>query len=122
MNSNQSHTHSASDSGHYHNLNTNVDPGGVMFTQANNGSSAQAGFTGGYPVVQLYPYTQYGNANISVGGTNIDHTHSFTSGGMNSNTTHSHTVTVTGTSGATGSGTAFSNLPPYYALAYIMKG
>jgi hypothetical protein len=52
---------------------------------------------------------------------NVNHSHSFTSGTMNSNTTHTHTVTVTGTSGATGSGTAFGILPPYYALAYIMK-
>ena len=32
-----------------------------------------------------------------------------------------HTHTVSGTSGSIGSGTAHENLPPYYALAYIMK-
>lgn len=32
-----------------------------------------------------------------------------------------HTHTVSGTTGSTGSGTSFTNLPPYYALAYIMK-
>jgi hypothetical protein len=34
---------------------------------------------------------------------------------------HDHTFSFTGTSGAEGSGTAFGILPPYYALAYIMK-
>ena len=50
---------------------------------------------------------------------NNTHAHSFTTGNISAN--HTHNVTVTGTSGATGSGTAFSILPPYYALAYIMK-
>ena len=34
---------------------------------------------------------------------------------------HNHTVTISGTTGNTGSGTAHENRPPYYALAYIMK-
>ena len=34
---------------------------------------------------------------------------------------HSHTVSVSGTTGNTGDGTAHENRPPYYALAYIMK-
>lgn len=33
----------------------------------------------------------------------------------------SHTHTVTGTIGSTGSGNAFSILPPYYALCFIMR-
>ena len=33
----------------------------------------------------------------------------------------SHTHSVSGTSGATGSGNSFDNRPPYYALCYIMK-
>lgn len=59
----------------------------------------------------------------STSGTSNPHTHSVAgdTGYMNSNNTHNHTVTVSGTSGATGSGTAFGILPPYYALAYIMK-
>ena len=32
-----------------------------------------------------------------------------------------HTHTYSGTTAATGSGTAFDNKPPYYSLAYIMK-
>ena len=34
---------------------------------------------------------------------------------------HNHTVTISGTTGNQGSGTTHENLPPYYALAYIMK-
>jgi microcystin-dependent protein len=34
---------------------------------------------------------------------------------------HNHTVTISGTTGNTGDGTAHENRPPYYALAYIMK-
>jgi len=34
---------------------------------------------------------------------------------------HTHTVSISGTTGNTGSGTAHENRPPYYALAYIFK-
>jgi hypothetical protein len=34
---------------------------------------------------------------------------------------HTHTVTVSGTTASTGSSATNANLPPYYALAYIMK-
>ena len=34
---------------------------------------------------------------------------------------HSHSVTASGTTSTAGSGSAHENLPPYYALAYIMK-
>ena len=46
------------------------------------------------------------------------HTHSLT-GSVSSGGAHTHTVT--GTIGSTGSGNAFSILPPYYALCFIMK-
>lgn len=93
------------------------------------GYGGQFGVRGDYPVPSAA-------ALYNTGGTNVDHshfvagntgymnqsnphTHSFTTGNISAN--HTHSVTVTGTSGATGSGTAFSILPPYYALAYIMK-
>jgi hypothetical protein len=113
---NTGHTHGISDPGHVHGL-TNLalyndtvggGPNGIL-TRTNSGNvtdSAVTGITG----------TQ---------GVSNDHNHTFSfsgnSGAMNTNQAHTHTVTVTGTSGATGSGTAFSSLPPYYALAYIMK-
>jgi microcystin-dependent protein len=34
---------------------------------------------------------------------------------------HTHSLSISASIGNTGSGTAFSTLPPYYALAYIMK-
>jgi microcystin-dependent protein len=130
MSANNTHSHvgttNGQSNGHSHNLNTNQ--GQIsFFAQSTGGGPAQAGFTGGVPVCLVSPTTSDVSAdhNHSFGTNTVDvnHTH-FVSGnsfGMNSNTTHTHTVTVTGTSGATGSGTAFSNLPPYYALAYIMK-
>lgn len=43
------------------------------------------------------------------------HSHTFSTGGQNAN--HTHAVTVNST-GASGTG---ANIPPYFALAYIMK-
>lgn len=91
---------------------------------APNGGGAGAAFTNGQG--NFPGQTTTGTSNdhahyfsATSGGVSANHTHSFTTGTVSA--THTHSVTVTGTSGATGSGTAFSNLPPYYALAYIMK-
>lgn len=45
------------------------------------------------------------------------HTHNFTTGGESNGHTHNYS----GTTSSVGSGTAHENLPPYFALAYIMK-
>jgi len=115
MNSNQAHTHSVNDSGHFHSFNSGT--GGAGGTAG----TVPTGFNASFAPVN----TDTKTTGVSLNATNIDHLHSFSfsgnSGAMNTNQAHTHTVTVTGTSGATGSGTAFSNLPPYYALAYIMK-
>jgi len=42
-----------------------------------------------------------------------------TTGQLNIDASHSHSFS--GTTGASGSGDSFDTLPPYYALAYIMK-
>ena len=131
------HNHAASsnDSGHQHSMAT---PGGQG--SVNSGNNLVGQYTeGSQGPISL---TRVGYASIStvIGSASVDHSHTYsgttsdisanhthtvsvsgTSGAMSANSTHSHTVTVTGTSGATGSGTAFSILPPYYALAYIMK-
>jgi hypothetical protein len=57
----------------------------------------------------------------SSGNASQDHNHTYSGTTSGVSGDHTHTVSVTGTSGATGSGTSFTNLPPYYALAYIMK-
>ena len=88
--------------------------------------------TGGHPVNNTPVANDSGGGDgVTFDGT---HSHTFTTGTTSANhnhtysgTTsavsgdHTHTVTVTGTSGSTGSGASFTNLPPYYALAYIMR-
>jgi microcystin-dependent protein len=113
-----SHTHTASvtDSGHTHNtLNTRAG-------SPNGGSPFIAGAASG-PTSSDATSSATTGISVSNSSTNIDHTHSFsaTSGSMSANTTHSHSFSLSGNTGSTGSGTAFDNLPPYYALAYIMK-
>lgn len=91
-----SHSHTASttatDSGHFHNLNISPGPQ-QFFAQGASAGSLTAGFTGGSTAALVEPFTQYSTANISA----------------------STTVNSQGTSG-TG-----ANIPPYYALAYIQK-
>ena len=126
---NTGHTHSISDPGHNHLYTFKSVTGGTLAggdpnSVANVNATTSTNTTG---ITGTNDISNNHNHNYS--GTTSDisanHTHTVTvtgtSGAMNSNQNHSHTVTVTGTSGATGSGTAFSILPPYYALAYIMK-
>lgn len=113
MSANASHSHSGGDYGHNH------PPGsGDTFLYANGPE-----FLKGGPDL---PFTRtsttgIGYANIYINAANVDHTHNYSGTTSNISANHTHNVTVTGTSGSTGSGTAFSVLPPYYALAYIMK-
>jgi hypothetical protein len=105
------HTHSITDPGHAH--------GTATF--ATNTSGAGLNLEG--PAVNTATSGTF-SATTGITGTNNvsnDHTHNFTTGAMNANQNHTHTVTVTGTSGGTGSSPTNANLPPYYALAYIMK-
>jgi hypothetical protein len=72
-------------------------------------------------------YSEFGSANtIADGGDNdegryttdnadINHEHAFTTGGMSNDHSHAIVVNTTGSSGTN------ANMPPYYALAYIMK-
>lgn len=87
-----SHSHSINDPGHAHQYTRLTGGGGVNF----NG--------GGWAELQN-PSNTTGSSGtgISINGVG-DHTHSFS-----------------GTTSSYGSGTAFNNLPPYYALAFIMK-
>lgn len=55
------------------------------------------------------------NFNTNAGG---DHSHTFTGSAVGN---HTHNVSVSGATGATGAGSAINTMPPYYALAYIMK-
>ena len=104
------HTHSVSDPGHNH-VVTNY--AGIDQMNYRISSGVAAGQSGNY--------TSTSYTGISLGNASADHTHTYSGTTSNISANHTHNVTVTGTSGATGSGTAFSILPPYYALAYIMK-
>jgi len=55
------------------------------------------------------------NHGVNIGGGG-DHSHTVT---IQNSSNHTHTAS--GSTGATGSGTAHENRPPYYALAYIMR-
>lgn len=118
-----SHTHSfsattSSDGSHNHTgtTSTNGDhyhlDGEVMdsSTEATYGYTAS---TSASRVDQSQAETKNLHAHTSTAGS---HSHTFTT-----STASSHTHSVSGTTGATGSGSAFDNRPAYYALAFIMK-
>jgi microcystin-dependent protein len=105
------HSHAVSDPGHSHGISPSVQ---------NNDGGGSRGRTDGFQSAAVTS-TSAATTGISVGNADADHTHTYsgTTSGISAN--HTHTVTVTGTSGSTGSGASFTNLPPYYALAFIMK-
>lgn len=92
--SNGVHTHTITDPGHTHTQTTIND-------DYNNSGSNPPGFSAD-----------------SAGTVTWDNINSSTTGiTVNSNGDHNHTFT----SDSTGGGTAHNNMPPFYALAYIMK-
>ncbi len=111
----QSHTHTAtvSDPGHVHASPKNAAPngGGAGICMA----GAASGNSPGYDTLSAFTGISVTNGNASQ-----DHTHTY-SGTTSTAAAHSHTLSLTSTSANTGSGASFTNLPPYYALAYIMK-
>ena len=109
-----SHTHAVNGStgiesaNHTHSGTTSTDPGHTHTIPIGSGTNS------------ANPNNQATNGN----GTSTQSTGSAGSHAHNFNTNAqsvSHTHAISFTSGATGSGTAFNILPPYYALAYIMK-
>lgn len=115
MSANESHSHTATDSGHDH-----------IYPTQNQGSTdahfndvcASSSFSG---TKNGTPTSDTGYAQVTISSTSVAHTHTYSGTTSAVSGDHTHTVTVTGTSGSTGSGAAFTNLPPYYALAYIMR-
>ena len=59
------------------------------------------------------------NGSSTYDSTTDNHTHGISATAANE--TQNHTHTVSGNTGSVGSGTAFSVLPPYYDLAFIIK-
>ena len=82
----------------------------VSHTHSNTVSTADLSHTHGITV----PTSGY-SAGLTTSSTPFNGSGS--TGGMSANATHSHTVTIN-SAGVTGTN---ANLPPFYALAYIMK-
>jgi len=85
---------------HYHQM---VGPGSVTVPQNNQGNYNI--FGGGTPDDSALSYGTWSTGGSAASGS--------TSTGTSNGDSHTHTATFTGTSG--------TNLPPYYALCYIMK-
>lgn len=100
-NSAGSHSHSITDTGHNHAV---LGPNGPFNDGGQIGTGGDYG--GGTPddTSELY-VTDVSQTFISI----------------NSAGSHSHSVSVSGTTSSAGSSATGANLPPYYALAYIMK-
>jgi microcystin-dependent protein len=109
-----SHSASVSDPGHTHASPKNAAPngGGAGICMA----GAASGNSPGYDTL-----SNTTGISVTNGNADADHTHTYSGTTSGVSGDHTHTVTVTGTSGSTGSGASFTNLPPYYALAFIMK-
>ena len=124
QNRNHTHTGSTSASGnHYHGPSTEAG-----FDNQGNGQPLRALYEDGSP---------YAGTTWNLAGGN--HTHSFTTSGVNQNHEHSFSfsfsgsdsvsISVSGTTGnpsntgtsTQGSSATNANLPPYYALCFIMK-
>lgn len=88
----QTHSHAVNDPGHAHTLNVGPPQGGPNAVGDNTG-------------VDHGVNTNSVGTGITLGNASQDHT---------------HTTTVTGSASATGVSAVNMNLPPYYALAYIM--
>jgi len=110
-----SHSHGGSTSAegsHSHTFSGNTGGQSTSHTHSmgyymddDNGNNGYLGITDGDNVQ---------SSNYQTGGTSNDHSHGF-SGTTSGGSSHSHTISSDGVDG-TG-----KNLPPYYALAYIMK-
>lgn len=138
-----SHTHSISGSGttgsenqnHTHVVSGNT--GGFSNDHTHSGSTSAANThyhsSGNRFIIRTRYDEEIGFGNLYISGSET-HSHSFSTGGASSNHTHAinftsqgisnnhqHAFSFSGTSGATGSGTAHENRPPFFALAYIIK-
>jgi microcystin-dependent protein len=97
----------------------NVAPSGIISGPSANGGRPGLDFNSGnvqrFDINASHGHTFSG----TTGGQNTSHVHGFTTGGQSAN--HTHTFSFSGTSGATGSGSAHENRPPYFALYLIMR-
>jgi hypothetical protein len=108
-----SHTHTANttniDHTHYFSANTGGQSADHVHSSQGNGAPNGGGAGSAY--------TTGGNTPYQTTGTSNDHFHGISNDTqlMNYNQTHTHTINSAGVSGTN------ANMPPYYALAFIMK-
>ncbi len=103
---------------------------GSTNTTGNHSHSGSTNTTGNHSHNIDYYFGNFSNpGNISGGETLHKGSKTTSSAGNHSHTistnttgNHSHSVSISGSTGSTGSGTAIDTTPEYYALAYIMKG
>lgn len=115
------HSHSISitlspNGGHSHSIDPS--PGGAH-THATGAPAAQPVLRSGTPALELYTPGSTGPSQTVPGAMNnagSPHTHTVT---VTANGTHTHTVSVTLNNA--GASDPHDNMPPYYALAFIMK-
>jgi hypothetical protein len=134
-NNNVGHVHSfnvnsgTQSANHAHTLNINTNTAGAhSHTYTRPDYTEDLGTAGGSSVATGSTVTDTSshaghvhNVSGTTADNNANHFHNVAGDTGGNSADHNHTFSFTGTSDATGSGTAFGILPPYYALAYIMK-
>lgn len=115
-----SHTHSFSattGAGGNHQHSGETDPAGAHNHTPKNGNGFLTNTTSGADGTFNYGAGSAVLTGVVISTSDVgNHAHTFTT-----SFSGDHTHTVSGTTGATGSGTAIDNRPAFYALAYIMK-
>lgn len=126
-------------------IGADADVTSVAKTSVEGSATQTGGSKNAVAVTHSHSLTAVAGTTNSV---NLDHTHSYytsnpagtgspsstdttpgeaantigsTTGAMSANANHSHTVSVTGNTDSAGESGTNKNLPPYYALAFIMK-
>ncbi|MCY1165184.1 hypothetical protein D9M73_50840 [compost metagenome] len=114
-----SHSHTASTGGesadHTHSGTTSTNGQHQHFVTEGAGSADGGNLSGAAGGSKVIPWSEiFGTPNLITAASG-NHSHTFTTGGRSAAHTHAVTVDAAGVSGTD------KNLPPYYALAYIMR-
>ncbi len=92
---------------------SNASGGGTIYRTSDTSGSGNTSNAGGHS--HNFNFNISGNT-----GNNGGHSHNI-NGASGSGGSHSHNISVSGNTGSTGNSGTNANLPPYYALCYIMK-
>ena len=92
---------------------SNASGGGTIYRTSDTSGSGNTSNAGGHS--HNFNFNISGNT-----GNNGGHSHNI-NGASGSGGSHSHNINVSGNTGSTGNSGTNANLPPYYALCYIMK-